>query len=94
MSVSDHHVVVNYIIHRDWKIEKELATDAIAYCQLRESNKLDSSKRSHVLLDKTSWRKKFHKWNMEHSKRNIRKSIIYLLLKSLLFCADSLPQMM
>ena len=59
MSVPDHYVVVNYIIHRDWKIEKKLATNAIAYCQLRESNKLDFSKGSHVLLDKTSWRKNF-----------------------------------
>src|SRR5688572_3344642 len=50
MSIPERRMVVNYIIYRDWEIGNELATNAIAYRRLRESNELDSSKGSHVLL--------------------------------------------
>jgi hypothetical protein len=50
MSIPERRVIISYIVRRDEVIGKELATNAIAYRRLHESNKIDSSKGSRVLI--------------------------------------------
>ncbi|RIA80512.1 hypothetical protein C1645_838569 [Glomus cerebriforme] len=50
MKFSERRMIVNYITRRDEKTGRELATNAIAYRQLYESNKIESSKGSYVLI--------------------------------------------
>ncbi|RIA80397.1 hypothetical protein C1645_838784 [Glomus cerebriforme] len=50
MRIPERRMIINYIIRRDEKIGRELATNAIAYRRLYESNKIESSKGSYVLI--------------------------------------------
>ena len=50
MKIPECRVIINHIIHHDKKIGRELAKNAIAYRRLHESNKIDPTKGSYVLI--------------------------------------------
>lgn len=50
MKVPECRVIINYLIQYDEEIGKEIATNAIAFRRLYETNKIDSTKGSHVLI--------------------------------------------